>query len=129
MRLPGTSTRRSVPKLWYWGVILEFARERKRLIQCVTRVNECNGRFIANNSATRDAPRCPAVLPGKSCLGPELAQPLGNFYSLHIENDAVFLLNVAAHISATEVGVYVRRNKEPSGRRSSPSLECSLLPG
>src|SRR4029077_20005610 len=48
---------------------------------------------------------------------------------LHIENNAVFLLNVAAHISATEVGVYVRRNKEPSGRRSSPSLECSLLPG
>src|SRR5258708_7060551 len=39
--------------------------------------------FIANNSATRDAPRCPVVLPGKSCLGPELAQPLGNFYSLH----------------------------------------------
>src|SRR6266567_7764289 len=45
MRLPGTSTRRSVPKLWYWGVILEFARERKRLIQCVTRVDECNGDF------------------------------------------------------------------------------------
>src|SRR5271170_4792398 len=53
----------------------------------------------------------------------------GNFDSLHIQHDAVFLWNVAAHISATEVGVYVRRNEKPSGHRSSPSLECSLLPG
>jgi hypothetical protein len=49
---------------------------------------------------------------------------------LHVENDAVFLLNIAAHISATGVGVYVRQNnKEPFGCRSSPSLECGLLPG
>jgi len=52
-----------------------------------------------------------------------------NFDSLHVENDAVFLLNIAAHISATGVGVYVRQNKEPFGCRSSPSLECGLLPG
>jgi hypothetical protein len=51
-----------------------------------------------------------------------------SFDSLHIENDAVFLLTIAAHISATGF-VYVRRNKEPYGRGSSPSLECSLLPG
>ena len=48
-------------------------------------------------------------------LGLELVQPV-EADSLQIENDAVLLFNVAAHISATEVGVYVRRNKEPSGR-------------
>jgi hypothetical protein len=52
-----------------------------------------------------------------------------SFDSLHVEDDAVFLLNIAARISARGVGVYVRYNKEPSGRRSSPSLERSLLPG
>jgi hypothetical protein len=31
-----------------------------------------------------------------------------SFDSLHVENDAVFLLNIAARISATGVGVYVR---------------------
>jgi hypothetical protein len=36
---------------------------------------------------------------------------------------------VAAHISATEVGLYVRRKIESFGRTSSASLECSLLPG
>jgi hypothetical protein len=51
------------------------------------------------------------------------------FDSLRMGNDAVLLFNVAAHISAAEVGVYVHRNKEASGRRSPPSLECGLLPG
>ena len=69
-------------------------------------------------------PGCELVLPGA-----RVGSATGSFDSLHIENDPVLLFNVAAHISATEVGVYVRRNKEPSGGRSSPSLECSLLPG
>src|ERR1700730_1569649 len=80
-------------------------------------------RCFTNNSGTRDAPRRSwEVVPwDQSWLS------AGSFDRLHIENDAVFLLTIAAHISATGVGVYVRRNKEPSGRRSSPSLECSLL--
>jgi hypothetical protein len=69
-------------------------------------------------------PGCELVLPGA-----RVGSATGSFDSLHIENDPVLLFNVAAHISATEVGVYVRRNNEPSGRRSSPSLKCSLLPG
>src|SRR5271168_4955580 len=52
----------------------------------------------------------------------------GNFDSLHIARETVFLFHVA-DISATEVGEYVRRNEEPSGHRSAPSLEFSLLPG
>jgi len=48
---------------------------------------------------------------------------------IDVRHPPVFLFNIADHISATGVGVYVRQNKEPSGRRSSPSLECSLLPG
>src|SRR5450631_1045266 len=66
---------------------------------------------------------------GNSCLGTRVGSGAESFDSLHVENYAVFLLNIAAHISATEVGVYVRQNKEPAGRRSSSSLECSLLPG
>ena len=50
-----------------------------------------------------------------------------SFDSLQVENDGVLL--VAARISATGVGAYVRRKKETFGCRSSPSLECSLLPG
>src|SRR5713101_9937784 len=53
--------------------------------------------------------------------GPRHGSGAESFDSLHVENYAVFLLNIAAHISATEVDVYVRQNKEPSGRRSSPS--------
>src|SRR5208283_622230 len=54
-----------------------------------------------------------------------------SFDSLHIQNDAVFLLPIAAsaHTAATGGGVYVCRNEETSGRRSSPSVECSPLPG
>ena len=57
------------------------------------------------------------------------AQGAGVRVGMEGENDAVFLLSIVAHISATGVGVYVRQNKERSGRRSSPSLECSPLPG
>ena len=66
---------------------------------------------------------------GELVPGTRVGSGAESFDSLHIENNAVFLLKIAAHISATGVGVYVRRNKETSGRRSSPSLECSLLPG
>ncbi len=66
---------------------------------------------------------------GELVPGARVGSDAESFDSLQIEKDAVFLLNIAVHISATEVGVYVRRNKETSGRRSSPSLECSLLPG
>ncbi len=67
---------------------------------------------------------CPSwePVPGTSDSGAESSD------SLHVENDAVFL-SIAAHISATWVGVYVRQNKERSGHRSPPSLECSLLSG
>jgi len=51
------------------------------------------------------------------------------FYGLHIESTLVIGVDVADHISAAEVGAYVQRSKEPFGRRSSPSLECGLLPG
>jgi hypothetical protein len=80
--------------------------------------------FLNEGCAT--LPSCPS---GELVPGTRSGSGAESFDSLHVENYAVFLLNIAAHISATEVGLYVRQNKEPSGRRSSPSLECSLLPG
>jgi hypothetical protein len=86
----------------------------------------CHGPCVPVKSRMRTLSSCPSweLVPGTS--GDSGAESSD---SLHVENDAVFLLNIAAHISATGVGVYVGQNKEPSGRRSSPSLECSLLPG
>jgi hypothetical protein len=61
--------------------------------------------------------------------GTRVSSPLGTLTAYILVNNAVFLWKAATQISATEVGVYVRRNKKPSERRNSPSLECSLLPG